>query len=112
MDRNPLVHQVTGALTSIMSITFVEIVGRYGSVPLLFASYRKGEFTFRGVAPDGTQLRAIYGDPAHPYDVPHFAKDTAIYLDPAREPDWHPLSILITQTDGTADEWISSQESQ
>lgn len=81
-----------------------EAIDEYGDVPLRFSSYRKGEFSFIGTAANGTELRAIYGDPTQPYDIPGFAANTVIYLDPERSPDWHPVNVHLQHPDGTHDE--------
>jgi hypothetical protein len=44
--------------------TLVEIKEKYGDVPLYFSSYYKYSFSFRGTAPDGTELYAFYGGDA------------------------------------------------
>jgi hypothetical protein len=89
-----------------MSLSLAEIIARYGSVPLTFSSYRKGEFTFRGLAHDGSRITAIFGDPRDVYDFPPFGVDTNVYLDPVRDPDRRPVSIAVTGPDGRRNELV------
>ena len=54
-----------------MALSYGLIVSKYGDVPLRFSSYRSGgEFTFRGRATDGTDIRVIYGHPQDTYNFP------------------------------------------
>lgn len=62
------------------SLSKEEAIEKYGKVPLLFSSYYKYSFVFRGKAEDGAQIYVSVGgngDDIYRFDV---SRDSPMYL--------------------------------